>query len=383
MKNMLVAQSGGPSAAINATITGVIDAGLASSRVEHVYGALNGIKGVLNENFVMLDDICRSTETRDLLAVTPAAALGSCRWKLKNPEEDQREFEEIIRILRKNNIGYFIYTGGNDSMDTVYKLSVYCREHGVDDIKIMGAPKTIDNDLGETDHCPGFGSAAKFIATAFTEIACDCYVYDIPSVTVVEVMGRNAGWLTASAALARNEARHVPQLIYLCERAFDTGRFVEDVKEALERENNIIIAVSEGLKDARGNYVGEEMKSGKEDAFGHKYLSGIGKYLEQVITDKIGCKVRSVELNILQRCAGYMLSETDIIESRNLGAFAAVSAIRGESGKMSALKQMREITIRLRSYWLICPRLQMLKRQCLLSGSQKTDMISRRRWWTI
>ena len=340
MKNMLVAQSGGPSAAINATITGVIDAGLASSRVEHVYGALNGIKGVLNENFVMLDDICRSPETRDLLAVTPAAALGSCRWKLKNPEEDKREFEEIIRILRKNNIGYFIYTGGNDSMDTVYKLSVYCREHGVDDIKIMGAPKTIDNDLGETDHCPGFGSAAKFIATAFTEIACDCYVYDIPSVTVGEVMGRNAGWLTASAALARNEARHVPQLIYLCERAFDTERFVEDVKEALERENNIIIAVSEGLKDARGNYVGEEMKSGKEDAFGHKYLSGIGKYLEQVITDKISCKVRSVELNILQRCAGYMLSETDIIESRNLGAFAAVSAIRGESGKMSALKRM-------------------------------------------
>ena len=340
MKNMLVAQSGGPSAAINATITGVIDAGLASSRVEHVYGALNGIKGVLNENFVILDDICKKTETRDLLAMTPAAALGSCRWKLKNPEEDKREFEEIIRILRKNNIGYFIYTGGNDSMDNVYKLSVYCREHGVDDIKIMGAPKTIDNDLGETDHCPGFGSAAKFIATAFTEIACDCYVYDIPSVTVVEVMGRNAGWLTASAALARNEERNVPQLIYLCERAFDTERFVEDVKEALDRENNIIIAVSEGLKDARGNYVGEEMKSGKEDAFGHKYLSGIGKYLEQVITDKIGCKVRSVELNILQRCAGYMLSETDIIESRNLGAFAAVSAIRGETGKMSALKRM-------------------------------------------
>ncbi|MBS7008514.1 6-phosphofructokinase [Anaerostipes sp.] len=340
MKNMLVAQSGGPSAAINATITGVIDAGLASSQVEHVYGALNGIKGVLNENFVMLDDICRSQETRDLLAVTPAAALGSCRWKLKNPEEDAREFEEIIRILRKNNIGYFIYTGGNDSMDTVYKLSLYCKEHGVDDIKIMGAPKTIDNDLGETDHCPGFGSAAKFIATAFTEIACDCYVYDVPSVTIVEVMGRNAGWLTASAVLARNEARNVPQLIYLCEKAFCTERFVEDVREALKKENNIIIAVSEGLKDARGNYVGEEMKSGKEDAFGHKYLSGIGKYLEQVVTDQIGCKVRSVELNILQRCAGYMLSETDIIESRNLGAFAAVSAIRGESGKMSAIRRL-------------------------------------------
>lgn len=340
MKNMLVAQSGGPSAAINATITGVIDTGLEFEEVGHVYGALNGIKGVLNENFVRLDEICKDPSTRELLAVTPAAALGSCRWKLKNPEEDAREFEEIIRILRKNNIGYFIYTGGNDSMDTVYKLSMYCREHRVDDIKIMGAPKTIDNDLGETDHCPGFGSAAKFIATAFTEIACDCYVYDIPSVTIVEVMGRNAGWLTASAALARNKERNVPQLIYLCEKAFSTKQFVEDVKEALKKENNIIIAVSEGLKDAQGRYVGEEMKSGKEDAFGHQYLSGIGKYLEQVVTDQIGCKVRSVELNILQRCAGYMLSETDIMESRNLGAYAAVSAIRGESGKMSALKRL-------------------------------------------
>lgn len=339
MKNMLVAQSGGPSAAINATITGVIDAGLESEQVDHVYGALNGIKGVLNENFVKLDEICKSKEKRDLLAITPAAALGSCRWKLKDPRQNVKEFEEIIRILRKNNIGYFIYTGGNDSMDTVYKLSLYCKEHGIDDIKIMGAPKTIDNDLGETDHCPGFGSAAKFIATAFTEIACDCFVYDVPSVTIVEVMGRNAGWLTASAALARIEGRRVPQLIYLCEKAFDEERFLNDVREELKKENNIVIAVSEGVKNAQGQYVGEETKSGKEDAFGHKYLSGIGKYLEGLVGEKIGCKVRSVELNILQRCAGYMLSETDIIEARNLGAYAAVSAVRGESGKMSALKR--------------------------------------------
>ena len=339
MKNMLVAQSGGPSAAINATITGVIDAGIASNQVEHVYGALNGIKGVLNENFVNLDEACDTKEKRDLLSVTPAAALGSCRWKLKDPKENVEEFEEIIRILRKNNIGYFVYTGGNDSMDTVYKLSLYCKENNINDIKVMGAPKTIDNDLGETDHCPGFGSAAKFIATAFTEIACDCFVYDIPSVTIVEVMGRNAGWLTASAALARTEERRVPQLIYLCEKVFDEDKFIEDVNKALEKENNIIIAVSEGVKDATGHYVGEETKSGKEDVFGHKYLSGIGKYLEGLVGEKIGCKVRSVELNILQRCAGYMLSETDIIESRNLGAFAAVSAIRGESGKMSALKR--------------------------------------------
>ena len=340
MKNMLVAQSGGPSAAINATITGVIDAGIASDQVGHVYGARNGIKGVLNENFVNLDEVCDTKEKRDLLSVTPAAALGSCRWKLKDPKENAEEFEEIIRILRKNNIGYFVYTGGNDSMDTVYKLSIYCKENNIDDIKVMGAPKTIDNDLGETDHCPGFGSAAKFIATAFTEIACDCFVYDVPSVTIVEVMGRNAGWLTASSALARTEERRVPQLIYLCEKVFDEEKFIEDVNKALEKENNIIVAVSEGVKDATGHYVGEETKSGKEDAFGHKYLSGIGKYLEGLVGNRIGCKVSSVELNILQRCAGYMLSETDIIESRNLGAFAAVSAIRGESGKMSALKRI-------------------------------------------
>ena len=340
MKNMLVAQSGGPSAAINATITGVIDAGIASDQVGHVYGARNGIKGVLNENFVNLDEVCDTKEKRDLLSVTPAAALGSCRWKLKDPKENAEEFEEIIRILRKNNIGYFVYTGGNDSMDTVYKLSIYCKENNIDDIKVMGAPKTIDNDLGETDHCPGFGSAAKFIATAFTEIACDCFVYDVPSVTIVEVMGRNAGWLTASSALARTEERRVPQLIYLCEKVFDEEKFIEDVNKALEKENNIIVAVSEGVKDATGHYVGEETKSGKEDAFGHKYLSGIGKYLEGLVGNRIGCKVRSIELNILKRCDGYMLSETDIIESRNLGAFAAVSAIRGESGKMSALKRI-------------------------------------------
>lgn len=342
MKNLLVAQSGGPSAAINATISGVIDAGIASNQVGHVYGARNGIKGVLNENFINLDKACDTKEKRDLLAVTPAAALGSCRLKLKDPKENPEEFEEIIQVLRKNNIGYFVYTGGNDSMDTVYKLASYCKEHHIDDIKIMGAPKTIDNDLGETDHCPGFGSAAKFIATSFTEIACDCFVYDVPSVTIVEVMGRNAGWLTASAALARTEERRVPQLIYLCEKVFDEEKFILDLKKALEKENNIIVAVSEGVKDASGNYVGEETKSGKEDVFGHKYLSGIGKYLEGLVGEKIGCKVRSIELNVLQRCAGSMLSGTDIIESRNLGAYAAVSAIRGESGKMSAIQRISD-----------------------------------------
>ncbi len=307
MKNLLVAQSGGPSAAINATITGVIDAGIESGRVGHVYGALNGIKGVLNENFVNLDEVCDTKEKRDLLAITPAAALGSCRWKLGNPKENAEEFEEIIRILRKNDIGYFIYTGGNDSMDTVYKLSVYCEEHNIDDIKVMGAPKTIDNDLGETDHCPGFGSAAKFIATAFTEIACDCFVYDVPSVTIVEVMGRNAGWLTAASALARIEGRKVPQLIYLCEKAFDEDRFIEDVNEALKKENNIIIAVSEGVKTADGNYVGEETKSGKEDVFGPAVSAIRGKSGKMSAVRRISDDPYQVEivLSDLSKIANY------------------------------------------------------------------------------
>ena len=339
--NVIVGQSGGPTAVINSSLAGVyrtaVDRG-----AKKVYGMLYGIQGLLDEQYVDLSKYIRSDLDVEILKRTPSAFLGTCRYKLPDIHENQEIYVKIFEILNKLNIECFIYIGGNDSMDTVYKLSVYCEEHNIDDIKVMGAPKTIDNDLGETDHCPGFGSAAKFIATAFTEIACDCFVYDVPSVTIVEVMGRNAGWLTAASALARIEGRKVPQLIYLCEKAFDEDRFIEDVNEALKKENNIIIAVSEGVKTADGNYVGEETKSGKEDVFGHKYLSGVGKYLEGLVGEKIGCKVRSVELNILQRCAGYMLSETDIMESRNLGAFAAVSAIRGKSGKMSAVRRISD-----------------------------------------
>ena len=334
--NCIVAQSGGPTVAINASLAGVIAGVKSSEKYDICYGAVNGILGILNENYLNLSDIFADDANLEKLKTTPAMYLGSCRHKLPDYKDDDSPYVYIFHQFDKLSIKAIFYIGGNDSMDTVYKLSIYCKENNIDDIKVMGAPKTIDNDLGETDHCPGFGSAAKFIATAFTEIACDCFVYDVPSVTIVEVMGRNAGWLTASSALARTEERRVPQLIYLCEKVFDEEKFIEDVNKALEKENNIIVAVSEGVKDATGHYVGEETKSGKEDAFGHKYLSGIGKYLEGLVGNRIGCKVRSVELNILQRCAGYMLSETDIIESRNLGAFAAVSSIRGESGKMSA-----------------------------------------------
>ena len=340
MKNLLVAQSGGPSAAINATITGVIDAGIESGRVGHVYGALNGIKGVLNENFVNLDEVCDTKEKRDLLAITPAAALGSCRWKLGNPKENAEEFEEIIRILRKNDIGYFIYTGGNDSMDTVYKLSVYCEEHNIDDIKVMGAPKTIDNDLGETDHCPGFGSAAKFIATAFTEIACDCFVYDVPSVTIVEVMGRNAGWLTAASALARNNGAAGPSLIYLCEPAFSVESFLDDVKKKLEQQDSVLVAISEGIKDKNGVYISEQVQSGAVDNFGHSYIAGSARVLEDIVRREIGCKVRSIELNLMQRCASHIASKTDIQESKMLGMTACRCALQGKSGLMASVERL-------------------------------------------
>ena len=337
MKNMLVAQSGGPSAAINATITGVIDAGLASSRVEHVYGALNGIKGVLNENFVMLDDICRSTETRDLLAVTPAAALGSCRWKLKNPEEDQREFEEIIRILRKNNIGYFIYTGGNDSMDTVAKLSDYLAARN-SKIRVIGIPKTIDNDLPVTDHTPGFGSAAKYVAATVQEIIRDSSVYSIESVTIVEIMGRHAGWLTASTCVLRANDEIAPHLIYLPENNFTAEKFLEDIRNQMAKHKAVIIAVSEGVK-----LKGEENKPRVVDNFGHEYLSGIGKTLEQLVKENIGCKVRSIELNVMQRCSSHICSKTDIDEAEEIGSAGVKAALAGKTGKMMIFKRISDV----------------------------------------
>ena len=297
MKNLLVAQSGGPSAAINATITGVIDAGIESGRVGHVYGALNGIKGVLNENFVNLDEVCDTKEKRDLLAITPAAALGSCRWKLGNPKENAEEFEEIIRILRKNDIGYFIYTGGNDSMDTVYKLSVYCEEHNIDDIKVMGAPKTIDNDLGETDHCPGFGSAAKFIATAFTEIACDCFVYDVPSVTIVEVMGRNAGYLALWCGIANGA-----EDILLPEKYdYDEQKLINNIIEGRKRgKKHHIIINAEGIGhsssmakrieaatgiETRATILGHMQRGGNPTCIDRVHASMMGSYAVDLLAE--------------------------------------------------------------------------------------------------
>ncbi len=345
MKHMLIAQSGGPSAAINATVAGVVERCMTSDKVDRIYGAVNGIKGVLNGNYVDLTEVLSSPEQLRLLCSTPAAALGSCRLKLKNADEGQ--LGQIVDALLSREIGYFVYIGGNDSMDTVYQLSAYIKKHNIQGLSVMGAPKTIDNDLPMTDHCPGFGSAAKYIAATFAEIVRDCEVYDIPAVTIVEVMGRNAGWLTAASALSRENGGTGPQLIYLCERAFDTEQFISDVKACLAKRNAVVVAVSEGLKNADGSYLSESKGRGV-DVFGHAALSGTAKVLEGLVKEKIGCKVRSIELNLMQRCASHLASANDLSESKMLGMTAADRALNGVSGEMAIVERLSSAPYRVR-----------------------------------
>lgn len=345
MKHMLIAQSGGPSAAINATVAGVVERCMTSDKVDRIYGAVNGIKGVLNGNYVDLTEILSSPEQLRLLCSTPAAALGSCRLKLNNADEGQ--LGQIVDALLSREIGYFVYIGGNDSMDTVYQLSAYIKKHNIQGLSVMGAPKTIDNDLPMTDHCPGFGSAAKYIAATFAEIVRDCEVYDIPAVTIVEVMGRNAGWLTAASALSRENGGTGPQLIYLCECAFDTEQFIRDVKDCLAKRNAVVVAVSEGLKNADGSYLSESKGRGV-DVFGHAALSGTAKVLEGLVKEKIGCKVRSIELNLMQRCASHLASANDLSESKMLGMTAADRALNGVSGEMAIVERLSSAPYRVR-----------------------------------
>ena len=345
MKHMLIAQSGGPSAAINATVAGVVERCMTSDKVDRIYGAVNGIKGVLNGNYVDLTEVLSSPEQLRLLCSTPAAALGSCRLKLNNADEGQ--LGQIVDALLSREIGYFVYVGGNDSMDTVYQLSAYIKKHNIQGLSVMGAPKTIDNDLPMTDHCPGFGSAAKYIAATFAEIVRDCEVYDIPAVTIVEVMGRNAGWLTAASALSRENGGTGPQLIYLCERAFDTEQFIRDVKDCLAKRNAVVVAVSEGLKNADGSYLSESKGRGV-DVFGHAALSGTAKVLEGLVKEKIGGKVRSIELNLMQRCASHLASANDLSESKMLGMTAADRALNGVSGEMAIVERLSSAPYRVR-----------------------------------
>ena len=331
MKNVLIAQSGGPTAAINATLTGVLlRANIKKDKIDKVFGAKHGIVGVMKEEFIDLTNYITNSEFLHELKLTPAAALGSCRYKLKCEDE----YKKIIDVFKKHNIGYFIYIGGNDSMDTVKQLHEYCEKMNITDIKIIGAPKTIDNDLVGTDHCPGFGSAAKYVATSFAEIERDCKVYDTNSVTIVEVMGRNTGWLTAASVLSKYSGGDGVDLIYLCEVTFHKKKFIEDVKNILSKQKNVVIAVSEGIKNENGNYVAEDTESKIIDAFGHRSITGVAKSLEYLVSEEIGCKVRSIELNIMQRCSSHILSKTDIDESISLGMEALDLALKGNTGVM-------------------------------------------------
>ncbi len=345
MKNLLIAQSGGPTAAINATLAGVLTGVRASGKIDKVYGAKNGIEGAIKDHLIDLNEIVRDTKAMDTLTYTPSSALGTCRYKMMDWRKDDEPYKRIIETFYKYEIKYFIYIGGNDSMDTVDKLSEYCSLNNHDFI-IMGAPKTIDNDLNLTDHSPGFGSAAKYIAATISELACDIGAYDIPAVTIVEIMGRNAGWLAASSALSRMNGGAGADLIYLCEQDFDNTRFISDVKEKLAVKSGVLVAVSEGIKDSSGTYVSDQMSSGAVDNFGHKYIAGAARALEQLVRNEIGCKVRAIELNLMQRAAAHIASETDIIEALMLGQKALCCALDGETGKMAAIKRISDTPYR-------------------------------------
>ena len=334
--NAVVGQSGGPTAAINATLAGVIRGALASDAIETLYGMRNGIEGFLAENLINLSEIFADEEKIKILEQTPSAALGSCRKKMKSPKDDPETYEKLIEIFKKHNIRYFFYIGGNDSMDTVCKLSQFAAEHEYE-MKVVGVPKTVDNDLSATDHTPGFGSAAKFVATTMKELLCDVSVYTMKAVTIVEVMGRDAGWLTASAALPVLSGGRAPDLIYLPERTFDPEEFLASIEKAWEDHPAILVAISEGIKFADGRYVGEGMGGRKVDAFGHVALSGAGKVLEDLVKERLGCKVRSIELNLPQRAAAHIASLADISESVGVGRAAVEYAVAGETGVMATI----------------------------------------------
>lgn len=331
-KNLIVGQSGGPTAVINSSLYGVISEGMKHpEEIDHVYGMVNGIEGFLNGTVL---DFAQALPGEQLsyLKTTPGAYLGSCRYKLPESLEDP-VYPKLFKKFEELNIGWFFYIGGNDSMDTVSKLSRYASQIG-SDIRILGEPKTIDNDLILTDHTPGFGSAARYVASTVREIALDASVYEKKSVTIIEIMGRHAGWLTASAALARKYTGDNPLLIYLPEAAFDQNAFLASVEKAFEKNCNVIVCVSEGIHDADGIFICEYDSSVGTDTFGHKMLAGCGKYLENLVRERLGVKARSVELNVSQRCCSSMLSATDQQEAAAAGAFGVQAALNGETGKM-------------------------------------------------
>lgn len=335
MFNIAIAQSGGPTAAINATLAGVFARAEKTEEVDEIYGALNGIEGIINDHLINLRHIIMNEEDKDLLMKTPSTILGSCRYKLPSLGEDDLQYKTIVENLQKHHIKVFFYIGGNDSMDTVMKLDAYLKREQID-ICVVGVPKTIDNDLMETDHTPGFGSAAKYVAISLQEIIRDSRVYSIPSVTIVEIMGRDAGWLAASSCVLRANGEPAPHLIYLPESTFTLEQYIQDVKNAMTRYKAVIIAVSEGVMFPDG---GSDDQA--KDAFGHTQNAGIGKKLEEYTAKHFQCKVRSIELNVMQRCSSHAASLTDLEESERIGGAAAEFGIEyHQSGIMAAFKRI-------------------------------------------
>ncbi len=338
-KNAVVGQSGGPTAVINASLYGTVYEALnREDEIGTVYGMINGIEGFLNDQVMDMAPLEESKEL-ELIRTTPGSYLGSCRYKLPEDLNDP-VYPQLFARFEAYNIGYFFYIGGNDSMDTVSKLSRYAEKIS-SDIRVIGIPKTIDNDLVETDHTPGFGSAAKYVASTVREIAIDASVYDNKkSVTIVEIMGRHAGWLTAASALARKFEHDNPVLIYLPETDFDQDAFIEKVRTSLETTPNLVVCISEGIHDNTGTFICEYSNDVGTDTFGHKMLTGSGKYLENLVKERLGVKVRSVELNVCQRCSSSMLSKTDQKEAIASGAYGVKAALNGASGKMIAFERL-------------------------------------------
>jgi 6-phosphofructokinase len=331
-------QSGGPTSVINASAAGVFQEALSQGTITAVYGAAHGIRGILDEKFYDMSK--EDPHELELMKTTPSSALGSVRYKLKKAEDDDTDYKRLLEVFKKYDIRYFFYNGGNDSMDTCNKISKYMQKSGYE-CRVMGVPKTIDNDLWGTDHCPGYGSAAKYIATSTMEVYHDARVYDKGMITVLEIMGRNAGWLTASAALA-SYAGHGPDLIYLPEIPFDLDKCIEEVKAIYAKQNNVILAVSEGIRDKDGKYIseyGSDLAQSK-DAFGHSQLGGLAVTLANILKDKTGAKVRGIEFSLLQRCASHVGSLTDVNEAYLAGQMAVRYAVEGKTDYMVAFERV-------------------------------------------
>ncbi len=332
----ILGQSGGPTSVINASAAGVFLEALKQECITHVYGAKHGIKGILNEEFydISKEDI----KELELLKTTPSSMIGSVRYKLKDLAKDPSDYERLLEVFKKYNIRYFFYNGGNDSMDTANKISKFFQDHDYE-CRVVGVPKTIDNDLYGTDHCPGFGSAAKYVATTLMELYHDATVYDTKMCTIIEVMGRNAGWLTAAAQLAIEKGQG-PDLIYLPEKVFDFDEFFEDIEKVIKKKGKAIVVISEGVKDDEGKYIPEHFGALSVDSFGHAQLGGAAEILAREVDKRFNIKVRGIEFSLMQRCAQHLVSKVDVTEAYNAGVQAVKAAVNGATDVMIGFERV-------------------------------------------